>query len=98
MSEYDKNVAAEVFHIPGSKNNEYTIFIATDTYEMDIDNPDVKLVIQWEFTLSHDLMIQQIGCAKKRKAKKSFCFLLPSSQRLKIKKILKNKNQKTPRM
>ena len=64
MSEYDKNLTAEAFRIPGNENNKCTFFVATDTYGMGIENPDVKLVVQWNFPLSFDLMIQRIGHAR----------------------------------
>ncbi len=46
MSEYEKNLIAEVFHISDNENNEYIIIIATEAYRMRNDNPDIKLVVQ----------------------------------------------------
>ena len=45
ISEYIKKLTAEAFCIPGNGNNECIILVATDTYEMDIDNPNIKLVV-----------------------------------------------------
>lgn len=45
-SKWDKSLIANAFVVPGDKNMECTIFIVTDIYNMGIDNPDVKLVLQ----------------------------------------------------
>lgn len=57
MSEWDKIFTTEAFGKPGTKNIECTILFATDAYSMGINNPDVKLIIQWDIPLSFDLMI-----------------------------------------
>ena len=46
ISDWDKDLIAKAFYIPGDENLEYTILVASDAYDMGIDNPDVKLVIQ----------------------------------------------------
>lgn len=58
MSEWDKNLIAQAFSVPGEENIECTILVATDAYGMGINNPDVRLVIQWDIPLSFDSMIQ----------------------------------------
>lgn len=45
MSDWDKELIAKAFKIPGNKNIEYMIFIATNVYRIEIDNLDIKLVI-----------------------------------------------------
>lgn len=45
ISEYDKNLFARTFCILGKPNTKCTILIAIDIYSMDINNPDVKLVL-----------------------------------------------------
>lgn len=57
MSDWDKSLIAEAFCIPEDKNLECTILVATDAYRIDINNPDVKLVIQWNLPILFDSMI-----------------------------------------
>ena len=45
MSKYDKSLTAKAFCIPGNENNQSTIFIATNTYGIGIDNPNIELMI-----------------------------------------------------
>ena len=66
MSEWDKNLIAKAFSIAGDKNTECTIIVATDAYGMGINNPDVRLVIQWDIPMTFDSMIQQISRAERR--------------------------------
>ena len=88
-----------MFRIPGNENNKCTIHVVTNSYRMGIDNLDIKLVVQWDFSLLFDSMIQWMRAVQEEKeAKQPFCFLSLSSQRLKIKKKSKNKSWKTLRM
>lgn len=57
ISEWDKSFIANTFVVLGDKNTEYSIFVATDVNSISIDNPDVKLVIQWNIPLLFDTMI-----------------------------------------
>lgn len=82
MSEYDKSLTAEAFRIPGNENQECVILIATDAYGMGIDNPDIKLVIQWDIPVSFDAMIQRIGRAGRKGQKAVFIFLSPGWSRI----------------
>lgn len=52
---------------------------------MGIDNPDVKLVIQWNIPLSFNLMIQHIGQARKKDGASTF--VLFTSKWTKIKDL-----------
>lgn len=45
MSDWDKTIIAKAFQVYGKENTQCTILVATDAYSMDIDNPDIKLVI-----------------------------------------------------
>lgn len=66
MSEWDKAIVAKAFQIDGDINTDYIILVATDAYGMGINNPDIRLVIQWDLPLSFDSMIQRMGRAGRR--------------------------------
>lgn len=46
MSELDKAIVVDVFQIDNNINTDYIIFIVTDTCDIKINNPDIRLVIQ----------------------------------------------------
>lgn len=77
MSESDKNLNTKAFVKFQSENTKPIIFVVTDVYRMGIDNPDIGLVIQWDIFLSFDLMIQQMGRARRKKGALSFMLLTP---------------------
>lgn len=58
-----KVLFAKAFRTPGYQNPGCAILVATDTYSMEIDNPDVKLVIQWGLPLSFESMMHRMCCA-----------------------------------
>lgn len=45
MSDQVKAIIASVFKIVEKENTKYIIFVATNTYGIGINNPDIKLVI-----------------------------------------------------
>lgn len=94
MSEYDKNLTAEAFRIPGDENNECTIHVATDAYGMGIDNSDVKLVVQWDFPLLFDSMIQQMGRAGRKGGKETFLLFTPQWSKIKDQKDVEERKSK----
>lgn len=51
---------------------ECTILVATDAYGMGIDNPDIRLVVQWDLPLSLDAMIQRMGRAGQKRKQATF--------------------------
>lgn len=57
MSNWDKNLTIEVFGKLEEENNESVILVTTDTYGMGIDNPDIKLMVQWDILLLFNSMI-----------------------------------------
>ena len=57
MLEWDKKLNANAFAVPAEDNTEWIIFIAIDAYSMGINNPDVRLVIQWDIPICLDSMI-----------------------------------------
>lgn len=54
-----------------------TILVATDAYGMGIDNPDIKLVIQWDFPITFDAMIQRLGRAGRKGGLSTFIPFTP---------------------
>ena len=78
MSDWDKDLISKAFRIPGEDNTSCTILVATDAYGMGIDNPDIRLVVQWDLPISFDSMIQRMGCAGKKGVQQAvFVFLTP---------------------
>lgn len=58
MFDWDKTIIASAFKIVNKENTKYIILVATDAYSIGIDNPDIRLVIQWDLPLSFDSMVQ----------------------------------------
>lgn len=75
--EWNKNLTAEAFDKSAKDNNECVILVATNAYGMDIDNLDIKLVIQWDPLLLFDSMIQQMERAGKKGEASTFILLTP---------------------
>lgn len=44
--DWNKKLNADAFAITPEDNTECIIFVATDVYDMGINNPDVRLIIQ----------------------------------------------------
>ena len=72
MSDWDKSRIAAAFKVSGDKNIECAILVATNAYGMDIDNPDIKIVIQWDLATSVDIMIQRMGRAGRKDQQSTF--------------------------
>lgn len=82
MSKWDKNSIVQVFSISEEENINCIILVTTNVYGMDINNPDIQLIIQWDISLFSDSMIQQIGGTKKKvEYPYSYCSFL-SEQKL----------------
>lgn len=45
MFDWDKDLIANTFFVPGDENIDCVILVATDAYGMDINHLDIKLVI-----------------------------------------------------
>lgn len=76
--EYDKGLTADAFYeVYILETLECIIFIATNAYDIAIDNPDIKLVIPWDIPISFDDIIQCIGKVKQKGEKTIFIFLTP---------------------
>lgn len=78
MSDWDKDLTAAAFRIPGDENLECVILVAINAYGMGIDNPNVKLVIQQDLSLSFDSMIQQMGRAGRKGGLLHFILFTPA--------------------
>lgn len=50
--------------------------VATNAYEVDINNPKVRLVVQYNILMSFNLMIQQIDQAGRKDKILSFILLI----------------------
>lgn len=102
ISDWDKALTADAFGMPGDENTECTIIVATDAYGMGIDNPDVKLVIQWDIPLSFDSMIQRMGRAGRKGGASTFVFFTPKWSMIKDpaeierRQLKKSKNPSVP--
>lgn len=100
MSDWDKELIAKAFQINGSENSECIILVATDAYGMGIDNPDIRLVIQWDLPISFDSMIQRMGRAERKGQQAWFILLTPKWTQVKgpdeRKKILNKRKAPTP--
>lgn len=57
MFDYNKNLIANIFLQLGNKNIKYIILIAIDTYSIEIDNSEIKLVIKKNFLTNFDAII-----------------------------------------
>lgn len=77
ISDFDKVITVKAFRISNENNTECTILVAIDAYGMGIDNPDIRLVIQWDLLLSFDSMIQRLGRAGRKGAQAHFVLLTP---------------------
>lgn len=57
MLDLDKAIITEAFKINSNINTDWIILVVTDAYGIGINNPDIKLVIQWDLPMSFDLRI-----------------------------------------
>lgn len=61
ISDWDKKITAKAFMIRGDQNHKCTIIVATNKYGMGINNPDIRLVVQWDISTILDAMIQKLS-------------------------------------
>ena len=91
MPDLNKAINAEAFKLSGEMNTDCTIFVATDAYGMGIDNPDIKLVIQWDLPMSFDSMIQRMGRAGRQAGQQAvFILMTPKWTQVKDEKELQD--------
>ena len=77
MPEFDKDLTAKAFQVPGEENIECIILVAPDAYGMGINNPDIRLVVQWDLPINFDSMIQRMGRAGRRGGQATFILFTP---------------------
>lgn len=77
ISDFDKAITAKAFRVSNENKTECTIVVATDAYGMGIDNPDIRLVIQWDVPLSFDSMIQRLGRVGRKGGQAYFILFIP---------------------
>lgn len=59
ISELDKIFITQIFNIFQDKNIKCTIFVTKDAYGIRIKNPEIRLVIQYNISLSFDLIFNK---------------------------------------
>ena len=94
ISEWDKEITAKAFMILGDQNEECTIVVATDAYGMGINNPDIRLVVQWDLPITIDAMIQRLGRAGRDCKQSIFMLITPKWTNIKDPKELEQRQNK----
>lgn len=77
MSNWNKAIITKAFQVVQNENTDCIILEATDAYGMGIDNPDIKLVIQWDLPISFDSIIQRMGRAGRKRIQAMFILFTP---------------------
>lgn len=77
ISNWDKDLITNAFLQSSDKNMEGSILVATNAYGTGIDNPDIKLIIQWDFPITFDAMIQWLGRAGRKSGLSIFILFTP---------------------
>lgn len=77
MSNWNKNLIAYTFLKPDDKTMECNIVIVTDAYSKRIDNLEIKLVIQWNFLITFNAIIQQLEEADSKGELSTFILFIP---------------------
>lgn len=95
MSDWDKSLIVKAFCIPEDENSECTILVVTNAYRMDINNLDVKLIIQWELPILFDSMIQRMSRAGRKDGYFYFVFFSPKWTIVKDKEEITKRSNKT---
>lgn len=74
--EFDKDFTIKVFQMPNKKKAACIIFVATDTYSIEINNSNIRLVIQWDLPINFDSMIQCISRAGNKRGQATFILFI----------------------
>lgn len=94
MSAWDKDLIANLFLQPGDKNMKCTILVATDAYGIGINNLNIKLVMQWDFSITFDAMIQQLRRVGRKGGLSTFILFTPKWSQIRDPKKIKNRATK----
>ena len=83
LAEYDKRRISTEFEKPDTENvldsSVHRIIVATDAMGMGIDNPDIRLVIQWGVPPSMGALLQRAGrTARGKGVSGKFIWLVPA--------------------
>lgn len=76
MPKYDKSLIAKAFKISSNKNTKCTSIIATNTYDIRIDNSVIMHVVQWDLPMSFKSRIQCMSCVEKKRRQATFVLLI----------------------
>lgn len=77
MFDRNKKLTAKAYLTFGDKNMKCTILVMTNAYDMDIDNSDIKQVIQWNLPIFFDTIIQHLGRASRINGQSTFILFIP---------------------
>lgn len=66
ISDQDKKLIGQTFLVFSNNNLTYIIFIAINVYGIKIINPNMKTVIQQDFSIIFDTIIQQLGTSRRK--------------------------------
>lgn len=96
MSDYTKAIVSKDFGVDQENNTDCTILVATDAYDIAINNPDIKLVIQWDIILSFESMIRRMGRAGRNGAQSTFVLFTPNWSRIDDSEEIEKRSTRNP--
>ena len=80
--------------ICGDQNKKCTIVVATNIYKININNPEIQLVVQWDVLTTLDVMIQIFEKPGKDDKLSIFVFICPKWSNIKDHKELEQRLNK----
>jgi hypothetical protein len=82
--EYDKKVTSEEFILPDKECNTCRILLATDSYSLGINNPDIMRIVQWKITPDVESLYQRMGRAVRNGLNNGQFLMLYSADRVPV--------------